>query len=197
MPNLVTVPLSVDGSVTIFSNAHTEVVVDIEGYYADSLGTPGGRFRPTSPTRLFDTRDGTGGFGTTFGSSTTRRFDVSGRAGLPSGGMTAVVMNVTVTKPTASGFLTVFPDDATIPTVSNLNFVPQQTVPNLVIVKVPDSGVINIFNSAGSTDVIVGYFDGDKSNESGRFVPVSLERCTTRVSRHQPTRPCRSALASR
>jgi hypothetical protein len=179
VPNLVTVPLSLDGAVTIFSNAHTDVVVDIEGYYSDTLGTPGGRFRPTSPTRLFDTRDGTGGFGTTFGPSTTRRFDVNGRAGLPGGGVSAVVMNVTVTKPTASGFLTVFPDDATIPTVSNLNFVPAQTVPNLVIVKVPASGVIDIFNSAGRTDVIVdvvGYFDGDKTDESGRFVPFSPER---------------------
>ncbi len=179
VPNLVTVPLSLDGSVTIFSSAHTDVVVDLEGYYSDSRGTPGGRFRPTEPTRLFDTRDGSGGFGTTFGPSTTRSVDVRGRAGLPPAGAVAVVMNVTVTRPTAPGFLTVFPGSSTLPTVSDLNFVPGQTVPNLVIVEVPPSGVISFFNSRGDTDVIadvVGYFDEDRSDESGRFVPFVPER---------------------
>jgi hypothetical protein len=88
-------------------------------------------------------------------------------------------MNVTVTQPTASGYLTVYPHDSTTPLVSNLNFVAGQTVPNLVIVKVPPSGIIDMFNSAGTTDVVidvVGYFDEDRSDERGRFVPFSPER---------------------
>jgi hypothetical protein len=47
-------------------------------------------------------------------------------------GVSAVVMNVTVTNTTASSFLTVFPAAAQRPVASNLNWVPGQTVPNRV-----------------------------------------------------------------
>ena len=179
VPNLVTVAVSLEGAVAVFSSAQSDVVIDIEGYYSDSLGTPGGRFRATAPTRLVDTRTGFGGMGSAILPSSRRFLNVVGRAGLPTVGATAVVMNVTVTRPTASGFLTVYPHDSTTPLVSNLNFVAGQTVPNLVIVKVPPSGIIDMFNSAGATDVVVdvvGYFDEDRSDDSGRFVPFSPER---------------------
>ena len=43
------------------------------------------------------------------------------------------MMNVTVTAPTASSFLTIWPSGAPLPNASSLNFVPGQTVPNLVV----------------------------------------------------------------
>ena len=197
VPNLVTVALSLEGAIAVFSSAQSDVVVDIEGYYSDSLGTPGGRFRSTVPTRLIDTRTGFGGMGSAVLPSSRRFLNVVGRAGLPTAGATAVVMNVTVTRPTASGYLTVYPHDSTTPLVSNLNFVAGQTVPNLVIVKVPPSGIIDMFNSAGITDVVidvVGYFDEDRSDESGRFVPFLPERVydsreTTATHPAQPLGP--------
>ena len=45
--------------------------------------------------------------------------------------------------------------------MSNLNFVPGQTVPNLVMVRIGTNAKISLYNSAGSTDLIadvVGYF---------------------------------------
>jgi hypothetical protein len=45
--------------------------------------------------------------------------------------------------------------------VSDLNFVAHQTVPNLVVVKLGNNATIDVYNSAGSTDVImdlVGYY---------------------------------------
>ncbi|HEY4331582.1 MAG TPA: hypothetical protein VGM78_03390 [Ilumatobacteraceae bacterium] len=64
--------------------------------------------------------------------------------------------------PTATSFLTVYPEGGSLPTASNLNFVAGQTIANMVMVPVPVSGKIAIFNNAGSTDVIVdvlGYVD--------------------------------------
>jgi len=68
---------------------------------------------------------------------------------------TAVVLNVTVTNPTANSFLTVWPDGSTRPLTSDLNYRPGLTVPNLVVVRVGGSGAIDLYNAAGSADVIV------------------------------------------
>jgi len=74
-----------------------------------------------------------------------------------------VVLNVTVTNPTAPSFLTVWPSDAASqPTASDLNYVAGQTSPNLVVVRLGADGSISLYNAAGSTDVIidvVGYYN--------------------------------------
>ncbi len=80
---------------------------------------------------------------------------VAGNGGVPASGAKAVVVNVTVVNPTAASALTVWPDGTTRPLASDLNFVPGQTVPNLVVVKLSATGQIDIFNGVGSTQVIV------------------------------------------
>jgi hypothetical protein len=44
------------------------------------------------------------------------------------------------------------------PLASNLNFVPGQTVPNLVMVKVGDGGKVGFYNSAGCTHLVIDLF---------------------------------------
>jgi hypothetical protein len=51
--------------------------------------------------------------------------------------------------------LTLWPDGASRPTASDLNFLAGQVTSNLVVVKVGADGKIGIFNAAGTTDVIV------------------------------------------
>ncbi|MCU1397578.1 MAG: hypothetical protein JWN62_687 [Acidimicrobiales bacterium] len=48
-----------------------------------------------------------------------------------------------------------WPAGADRPQASNLNFVPGQTVPNMVIVPVGANGQVSIFASSGTVDVIV------------------------------------------
>ena len=67
----------------------------------------------------------------------------------------AVVLNVTVTDTTAPSFLEVVPGGTPLPGTSDLNWVAGQTVPNLVVVKLNSSGVIDIYNLSGYTDVVV------------------------------------------
>jgi hypothetical protein len=71
------------------------------------------------------------------------------------------VANVTVTQPTQSSYVTVYPDGTSPPLASNLNFVAGETVPNLVAVKLGSDGRIAFFNRIGSTHLVVdvsGYF---------------------------------------
>jgi hypothetical protein len=87
---------------------------------------------------------------------------VDGRGGVPASGVSAVVLNVTVTQPTAGGYLTVWGDQTAQPTASNLNFSAGQTVPNLVVAPVGADGRVAFFNgSAGTVHLIAdvaGYY---------------------------------------
>lgn len=122
----------------------------------------GDRFNSLSPSRILDTRSGTGGFSAPVGVGGTISPTVTGVGGVPASGVSAVVLNVTVTEPTASeGFLAVFPSGATRPMASNLNFVAGQTVPNLVMAKVGADGKVSVFNNLGTSHVIfdvVGWY---------------------------------------
>lgn len=81
-------------------------------------------------------------------------------------GATGVLLNVAVVGPSADGFLSVCPGDATgAPSTSSLNFTAGDIVPNSVQVGLPTAGQIDItydaFGQAGpTTDVlidVVGY----------------------------------------
>ena len=65
-PNLAVVPVGPDGSITVFSQRGTHVVVDVFGYFTNQTADPSsdGLFVPLSPSRLLDTRrDGKPGAG--------------------------------------------------------------------------------------------------------------------------------------
>jgi hypothetical protein len=187
VPNLVTVQVGNGGRVSIYNNGGSvHVVADVVGFYADVSGPSGSRFHGVPPARLFDTRDGTGGVGAAKrGQGSVLQVAVKGKAGVPSGA-TAVVLNVTATDSTAATYVTVYPDDVGRPTASNLNVVPGQTVPNLVVARIPASGVIDFYNNAGETHLladVVGYYDLDKSTDAGRLISGSPIRLVdTRVS---------------
>ncbi|MCX7621945.1 MAG: fibronectin type III domain-containing protein, partial [Acidimicrobiales bacterium] len=166
IPNLVVARVSPSGALKVFNNAgSTHVIFDVVGWYDNGAG--GDRYTPLAPARILDTRDGTGGGGGMIGPGEVRSVKVTGVGEVPANSVTAVVMNVTVTGPTAASHLTVWPADRSMPVASNLNFIAGQTAPNLVMAKVSPDGFVKVFNNAGSTHVIfdiVGYFSGGGTN---------------------------------
>ena len=130
-----------------------------------------GQFTPlANPTRILDTRAAVGWPSTQpLAGGAPVAIDVAGRGGVPThAGL--VALNVTVTDPTASAFLTVFPSDGTMPTVSNLNFLPGQTVPNLVVVRLGVDGKVKIFTNVGTAHVlfdVVGWFGSRQTMTPG------------------------------
>ena len=83
-----------------------------------------------------------------------------GRPPSPFAGDGALI-NVAVTRPTAGGYLTVYPDGAARPSASNLDFSAGQTVPNLVSAAFGTIGIGLYDGSAGHVDVVIdleGYF---------------------------------------
>lgn len=132
------------------SETTTNVVVDILG----SFGPYGGRVTTLTPQRIVDSRTGLNTRLAPFGPGEARTVPVAGRGGVPTGA-TAVIANITATNTTAWGFLAAWPAGTTPPETSNLNFLPGQTVPNLVMLRLGTNGQLSISNGLGSTDVIV------------------------------------------
>lgn len=94
------------------------------------------------------------------GQGGTVTLQVTGTAGIPASGVTAVVLNVTATDPTAGSYVSVYPNGTTRNGASNLNFTAGQTIPNLVIVPVVN-GKVSFYNNAGTVDLIAdvaGYY---------------------------------------
>jgi len=140
----------------------------------------GGRYTPLTPARILDTRFGTGGFSQPIGHERSIDVQITGRGGVPASGVSAVAVNVTVTQPTAGGYLTVAPAGKPRPFTANLNFSAGQTVPNLVVVKLGAGGKVNVFNSSGNTHVIfdvAGWYSDSGTGNAGRYsalVPARL-----------------------
>ena len=158
---------------------YTDRKLGLFGYVSLNLPSAPGQYRSVVPFRLADTRDGTGGVAASpIGGGGTLTVPVAGRGGVPSTGVLAVVVNVTVTNPSTGGYLTVYPTGSNRPTASNLNFGAGQTVPNLVQVALGEGGAISFYNSGGSTDVIAdvaGYMT-DGGGTDGLYVPVTPTR---------------------
>ncbi len=162
IPNLVIARIGAGGAVCVFTQASTHLIVDVLGYFPAITS-----FVALQPARLLDTRpaaatiDGASAGAGLRPAGTVTVVHVAGRGGVPAAAKTAV-LNVTVTDPTGSGFVTVYPCGIDPPLASNLNFGAGQTIPGAVITELGANGDVCLFNSA-PTDLIAdvnGYFPG-------------------------------------
>ncbi len=174
VPNLVVCKAGREGKVSIYNpNGSTHVVADVVGYLRAADGA-GSALTPLRPVRLIDTREPGR---TAIGADAELPLQVVG--GQVPGNAHAVVLNVTATAPTATGYLTVYPEGAERPLSSNLNVVPGATVPNLVVAKVGTNGRVRIYNRNGSTHVVVdllGYVAPAAAGSAGRLVALTPAR---------------------
>jgi uncharacterized protein (DUF1501 family) len=149
VPNLVMSKVGANGRVSMaVSDGSANLIADVVGYFSKAGGSS---LVPMTPIRLRDTRNGEG----KVGPGKSIEVQMTGKAGLPASGVSAVVLNVTVNEPTNAGFVTVYPTGEAVPTASSLNFSAGLTVPNLVVAKLGPTGAVSFFNSDGSSHIIV------------------------------------------
>jgi hypothetical protein len=149
--NLVLAKVGDGGKVSLFnSNGATHLVADVVGYFSST----GGRFIPISPSRVVNTRDGTGDRLGPLGANGSFTPVVSGGSG--------AVVNVTSVNASTTGYITAWPAGETMPLVSTLNPRPGVPVPNQAYLKLSADGRLGVYNFAGSSDVVIdvfGYFE--------------------------------------
>lgn len=163
VPNQVVVKVGDGGQVDLFNGlGSAHVIADVAGWFGDE-GADGAGYVPVMPGRILDTRIGLGAPVAALGPNSTLSLQVTGRGGVPSTGVAAVILNVTAVEPTAESWLSVWPNGEGRPVASNLNYVPGLTVPNLVAVSVGTDGKVDLYNRAGSTHLVVdvaGWYAG-------------------------------------
>ena len=163
-----------DGGFDIFALTSTHFIVDITGYYSDQQFDANGQgllyYPLSSPIRVIDTRAGEPACDNTsprtpFGNGETRTIVARRTCGdiTIAGNAQAIVGNATVVNTTpgaGSGFVTLFPSGASRPTVSNLNYVPGQIVPNSFVVGLGSDGAFQVYalTSLHFIADITGYF---------------------------------------
>jgi len=181
--NLVEVRLGTGGALTLFNAAgQAQVIADLAGWVSTPSATPGaaGLYNALVPSRLLDTRDGTGAPRGAIAGGGAVSLQVTGRWGVPATGVGAVVLNVTAADVSLPTYVTVWPEGSVRPVVSNLNPGSGQTVANRVIVKLGTGGRVDLFNAAGSANLVAdvnGWFsDGTVAAGGSTFTGMTPYR---------------------
>ena len=133
------------GDVSIFATDTTDVVIDVNGYFAPSA--MGGLSLYTVPEcRVIDTRSESGPF------NGTMTVPVQGSSCAPPAGAQAYVLNATVVPSGSLSYLTLWADGTSKPNVSTLNAYDGAITSNMAIVS-NSSGNIDAF-ATDSTQLI-------------------------------------------
>jgi hypothetical protein len=160
--NAAVVAAGVSGGVSVYVTNTTDVVIDIDGYFAPTNGSTLA-FYTLAPCRVLDTRNTDGNLGGPYlQSGQERDFPVlSSDCQIPNTAR-AYSMNFTVVPYNGEplGYLTVWAEGSPKPTVSTLNNLTATIVANAAIVPAGTGGEIAVYPS-GNTQLVAdidGYF---------------------------------------
>jgi large repetitive protein len=166
-PNRVISNLGPDQDICVYNSVGTvNFVIDVNGWFSGAGATTGADFYAVPPTRICDTRTGSGTQCTpTPAAASVSLIPVAGIKVVPAiGGAVApvaIVANLTGISGTASTFLELYPADAsTRPGSSDLNPAAHDVIANLDIVALATTvaglnGNVRLFNSVGSINVVI------------------------------------------
>ncbi len=139
---------------------------------ATKASAPAG-FTAANPVRVLDTRNAIGvASRTPLGAHAAITLDLSGR--LPATA-TAAVLNVTGIASTAT-YVTVWPNGAPRPNVSNLNLAARHTRPNLVTVQVGTGRKVRLYTNSGPTHLLADLAGWYATDATGLHTARSPQR---------------------
>ncbi len=155
--NAAIVPAGNNGAVSVYVSNTSDVILDIDGYFA-APGSGTYQFYPLTPCRIVDTR---GGNGEMLQPGVERDYPIFPNCNVPSSAM-AYSLNVTVL-PAAGGldYLTVWPEGEPQPVVSTLNDNTGTVVANAAIVPAGSASATAFYAHNNATNLLVdinGYF---------------------------------------
>ncbi len=163
--NLTLVPVASDGSITVYSQPSTHLVIDLVGRFVATPSAIEGRFVPVAPARLLDTRSGA-----VRPAGSTTDVSVAGQGGVPATGVGAAVVTITSTESTGVGFVAAFARGTAWPGTSTLNVDRAgQDIPNLAVVPLGADGSISLLNQPPTHLIVdvVGYVTGTGATSGG------------------------------
>jgi YVTN family beta-propeller protein len=190
--NAAIVPAGVNGSVSVYVANTTDVILDIDGYFAPT-NSKSYQFFKLPPCRLVDTRNPNGDLGgPRLKAQTPRSFPLLESTCIPSGPTpNAYSLNFTVVpnpKGQPLGYLTVWPTGETHPGVSTLNNPTATVVANAAIVPAGTGGAIDVY-AFDTTDLLIdidGYFATAGTGGLSMYPQAPCRVLDTRQNNGQP-----------
>jgi peptidoglycan hydrolase-like protein with peptidoglycan-binding domain len=179
--NGVVASLGTAGTVCVYSNQESDVLVDLLGWFTAGNGTP--PYVGSVPLRLVDTRNAIGGPRGVITPGTPKAVPVRGTTVVVDGvaqqvptDATAVALNVTMTETQGDGYATVWPCGTPRPEASNVNFTKGATVANGVVAPVGADGSVCVYTYANSHLLvdIAGWFTGGVEPAFAGNIPKRL-----------------------
>ncbi len=163
--NSVIVPVGTDGTVSVYTNTASHIVVDITGYITGdgAASATTGLFVPVATGRAYDSRQPAPG--SPVPTANIRTLQMTGLAAprpVVPAGATAVAINLTAVDAIGPGYLTVFASGGAQPATSSLNYSANQAVANGVLIKLSAGGALDVYANLQSSVIvdINGYFTG-------------------------------------
>jgi len=155
--NAALVPAGNSGSISVFVTNQTDVILDVNGYFAAPGAAGALSFYPVAPCRVADTRNAAG---PAMQAGETRAFAVSAGGCAVPAAAAAYSLNVTAVPEGPLQYLTAWPAGSARPLVSTLNSFDGRVVANAAIVPAGASGAIDVFVTDATHLVldIDGYF---------------------------------------
>jgi YVTN family beta-propeller protein len=148
--NAAIVPAGTGGDITAYASNDTDLVIDINGYFA-TAGQNGLSLYPAVPCRVIDTRKI--GNGQPFSGTLSPPVDVVDSVCGPPSTAQAYIFNATVVPSGGLGYLTLWPDGQGQPVVSTLNAIDGAITSNMAIVPT-SNGKVDAYAS-GITQLIL------------------------------------------
>jgi uncharacterized repeat protein (TIGR02543 family) len=148
--NAAIVPAGTGGDITAYASNDTDLVIDINGYFAPA-GQGGLSLYPAVPCRVIDTRKI--GNGQPFSGTLSPPVDVADSVCGPPSMAQAYIFNATVVPMGSLGYLTLWPDGQGQPLVSTLNAIDGAITSNMAIVPTTN-GQVDAYAS-GITQLIL------------------------------------------
>ncbi len=167
LPNRVVSPLGPHQDICVYNAVGSiNFIIDDNGWFGAAGAPAGALFYSVTPTRICDTRVGSGDECDSegLGPNEIQPIPVAGVQVVPAEGGSAnpvaVVANLTGVFGSAATFFTLYPsDDATPPRASDLNPSAGETIANLAIVGLAttgaDAGDVSLYNAAGNINAIL------------------------------------------
>jgi hypothetical protein len=141
--NAAIVPAGTSGSISTYALNNTDLVIDINGYFAPPV-QGGLSLYPVVPCRVIDTRKAYGGNGP-FQGPLSPPVDVVNSPCAVASTAQAYVFNATVVPQGGLGYLTLWPDGGSQPVVSTLNAYDGAVSSNMAIVPAGSQGKVDAF----------------------------------------------------
>ena len=133
--NAAIVPAGSAGQISVYASNDTDLVIDINGYFAPP-GSGGLSLYTVTPCRVLDTRTSSGEFQGTLTANV-----IGSGCGALSSAAQAFVLNATVVPAGSLAYLTLWPDGEAQPTVSTLNALDGAITSNMAIVPTSNGSI--------------------------------------------------------